>query len=66
MSKKILIVDDEPELVKALTIRIESVGYEVIQAFEYFLKNSCKILRNHINFGFYIPSTFSESSSITG
>lgn len=32
MSKKILVIDDEPELVKALKIRFESKGYKVAQA----------------------------------
>ena len=34
MAKKILVVDDEPELVKALKIRLESAGYEVIPAYD--------------------------------
>lgn len=33
--KKILIVDDEPDIVKALMIRLESSGYEVIAAFDW-------------------------------
>ena len=34
MAKKILVIDDEPELVKALKIRLESEGYEVIAAYD--------------------------------
>lgn len=34
MAKKILIIDDEPELVKAVKIRLEANGYEVIAAFD--------------------------------
>ena len=34
MAKKILVIDDEPELVKALTIRLESKGYEVAPAYD--------------------------------
>ena len=30
MPKKILVVDDEPELVDVLTLRLESKGYEVV------------------------------------
>jgi len=33
VNKKILVIDDEPELVKALKIRLETKGYEVITAF---------------------------------
>jgi DNA-binding response OmpR family regulator len=33
--KKILIVDDEPDIVKVLMIRLESSGYEVIAAFDW-------------------------------
>jgi DNA-binding response OmpR family regulator len=32
--KKILIVDDERDIVKALTIRLKSNGYEVVAAFD--------------------------------
>lgn len=32
MSKKILVIDDEPELVKAVTIRLKAGGYETIFA----------------------------------
>ena len=32
--KKILIVDDEEDIVRALTIRLQSNGYEVVQAFQ--------------------------------
>ena len=32
MPKKILLIDDEPELVKAITIRFKASGYEVIPA----------------------------------
>ena len=31
-SRKILIVDDEPELVRALTLRLNSAGYETLSA----------------------------------
>ena len=34
MAKKILVIDDEPELVKALKIRLGSEGYEVVTAFD--------------------------------
>lgn len=34
MAKKILIVDDEAELVDLVKIRLEAVGYEVIKAFD--------------------------------
>ncbi len=34
MAKKILVVEDEPELVKALDVRLRSQGYEVITAFD--------------------------------
>ncbi len=34
MARKILVIDDEPELVKALKIRLESKGYKVAQAFD--------------------------------
>lgn len=34
MSKKILVIDDEPELVKAVKIRLESNGYEVETAYD--------------------------------
>lgn len=34
MAKKILIVDDEPNLVKILESRLKSNGYEVISAFD--------------------------------
>ena len=32
MAKKILIIDDEPELVKAVEVRLKSSGYEVAAA----------------------------------
>ncbi len=32
MLKKILVIDDEPELIKAITIRLKVSGYEVISA----------------------------------
>jgi DNA-binding response OmpR family regulator len=32
--KKILIVDDERDIVKALTIRLQRTGYEVVTAFD--------------------------------
>lgn len=32
--KKILVIDDEPELVKAITIRLKTSGYEVVLAFD--------------------------------
>jgi DNA-binding response OmpR family regulator len=32
--KKILIVDDERDIVKALTIRLQRAGYEVVTAFD--------------------------------
>ena len=34
MAKKILVIDDEPELVKAITIRFKASGYEVTPAFD--------------------------------
>ena len=34
MMKKILIVDDEPELVKALQIRLKRAGYRVLTAYD--------------------------------
>lgn len=34
MPKKILVIDDEPELVKAMKIRLESEGYDVIAAYD--------------------------------
>lgn len=34
MAKKILIVDDEPDLVKGLPIILESKGYEVVLAYD--------------------------------
>ena len=36
MGKKILIIDDEPDLVKALTVRLESEGYEIDSAKDGF------------------------------
>jgi two-component system alkaline phosphatase synthesis response regulator PhoP len=33
--KKVLIVDDERDIVKALMIRLESSGYEVVTAFDW-------------------------------
>ncbi len=32
--KKILVIDDEPDLVKALEVRLKSEGYDVITAFD--------------------------------
>lgn len=34
MTKKILLIDDEPELVRAVTVRFKASGYEVIPAFD--------------------------------
>ncbi len=34
MSKRILVVDDEPDLVRALGLRLEGRGYEVLTAFD--------------------------------
>jgi DNA-binding response OmpR family regulator len=34
MAKKILVIDDEPELVKAITVRLQASGYEVIFAYD--------------------------------
>lgn len=34
MAKKILVIDDEPELVKAITVRFKARGYEVIPAYD--------------------------------
>ena len=34
LSKKILVVDDEIELVKAIQIRLEQAGYEVLAAYD--------------------------------
>ncbi len=34
MAKKILVIDDELELVKAITIRFKASGYEVTSAFD--------------------------------
>jgi len=34
MLKKILVIDDEPELVKAATVRLQASGYEVISAYD--------------------------------
>ena len=34
MAKKILIVDDEPELVKALQIRLKRAGYRILTAYD--------------------------------
>lgn len=31
---KILIIDDEPDLVETLTFRLQAAGYEVVQAFD--------------------------------
>jgi len=33
-NKKILIIDDEPDLVKTLQIRLETAGYTIITAYE--------------------------------
>ena len=32
MSKKILIIDDEPQLVKSISVRFKASGYEVVSA----------------------------------
>ncbi|MEA3489457.1 MAG: response regulator [Candidatus Omnitrophota bacterium] len=32
MKKKILIIDDEPDILKVMTFRLENLGYEVITA----------------------------------
>ncbi|TET11452.1 response regulator [Candidatus Aerophobetes bacterium] len=34
MAKKILIADDEPDIVKMLSMRLKAHGYEVIAAFD--------------------------------
>ena len=34
MAKKVLVVEDEPELVKALELRLKTQNYEVITAFD--------------------------------
>ena len=34
MAKKILVVDDEPELIKALQIRLRAAGYDVLAAYD--------------------------------
>jgi len=34
MAKKILVIDDEPELVRAITVRFEASGYKAIPAFD--------------------------------
>ncbi len=34
MAKKVLVVEDEPELVKALEVRLKTQNYEVITAFD--------------------------------
>ena len=34
MSKRILVVDDEPDLIKVLTYRLEASGYEVLKALD--------------------------------
>ena len=34
MAKKILVVEDEPELVKALEVRLKTQDYEVVTAFD--------------------------------
>lgn len=34
MAKKILVVDDEPDIVKALTVRLRANNYEVIAAYD--------------------------------
>jgi two-component system alkaline phosphatase synthesis response regulator PhoP len=32
--KKILLIDDEPELIKAVDIRLKSIGYEVALSYD--------------------------------
>ena len=34
MTKRILVIDDEPELVKAIQIRLEQAGYETLIAYD--------------------------------
>lgn len=34
MTKKVLIVDDEPGIVRLLTLRLKARGYEVVEAFD--------------------------------
>lgn len=34
MAKKILVIDDEPELVKAITVRLKASGYKIIPAYD--------------------------------
>ena len=34
MARKILIIDDEPELVKAVTVRLKASGYETVAAYD--------------------------------
>ncbi len=34
MEKKVLVIEDEPELVKALEVRLRTEGYEPVAAFD--------------------------------
>ena len=34
MAKKILVVDDEPDLLKAVTFRLRKLGYDIIEAMD--------------------------------
>ena len=41
--KKILIVEDDEDIVHALSIRLEAVGYEVVRAFDVVLGTSAAV-----------------------